>query len=115
MLIYKILRTDEWDHLRNVGETLGAPIDLSDGFIHFSTATQVAQTAALHFAGAEGLFLAAVDTDDLGDALKWEKSRGGADFPHLFATLKLSDVKWCQPLPLVDGSHQFPAGFDDAD
>lgn len=111
MLIYKIFRTDEWNALKADGQTQGAPIDLADGFIHFSTAPQAAETAAKHFAGADGLWLAAVEAEPLGDALKWEVSRGGAEFPHLFRALELSDVAWCQPLPLVDGAHQFPAGM----
>jgi uncharacterized protein (DUF952 family) len=114
MLIYKIFRSDEWQTLRNAGKTQGAPIDMADGYVHFSTATQAAETAAKHFAGEEGLFLLAVETDRLGDALKWEVSRGGAEFPHLYRDLLLSDVGWAQPLPLHDGAHQFPAGFETA-
>ncbi len=111
MLIYKILRSPEWEALQADGQTLGAPIDLADGYIHFSTATQAAETAAKHFAGVEGLWLAAVEAAPLGDALKWEVSRGGAEFPHLYRALELTDIAWCQPLPLVDGAHQFPAGL----
>ena len=108
MLIYKIFRSDEWADLKDQGETQGAPIDLADGYIHFSTADQARETAAKHFAGLDGLYLAAVDTGGLGDALKWEISRGGAEFPHLYAVLKLTDVIWCNPLPLIDGVHHFP-------
>ena len=108
MLIYKIFRTPEWDELKAKGQTQGAPIDLADGFIHFSTAVQAAEK---HFAGVEGLWLAAVEADPLGAALKWEVSRGAAEFPHLFRVLKLEDVAWCQPLPFKDGAHQFPAGL----
>ncbi|MBP0482586.1 DUF952 domain-containing protein [Sagittula salina] len=111
MHIYKILRTSEWEDLRARGETQGAPIDITDGYIHFSTAEQARETAAKHFAGAEGLYLAALDPDRMGDALKWEPSRGGALFPHLYGPLRLKDVAWCQPLPLVDGVHRFPDGF----
>ena len=110
MLIYKIFRGPEWAALRENGNTPGAPIDVQDGFVHFSTATQAAETAAKHFAGEDDLFLIAVETDALGDALKWEVSRGGADFPHLYREMRLSDVHWAQPLPLEDGKHQFPAG-----
>lgn len=110
-MIYKLFRTPEWEALRADGTTLGAPIDLSDGFIHFSTATQVQETAAKHFAGVEGLWLVAVDEAALTDALKWEVSRGGAEFPHLYAPLRLDQVAWSQPLPLVDGAHDFPAGL----
>jgi len=108
MLIYKILKPEEWAQLERDGQTQGAPIDLADGFIHFSTADQAQATADLHFSGAHGLVLAAVDTDTLGDALKWEPSRGGDFFPHLFALLKRGDVVWCEPMPLVDGRHKMP-------
>lgn len=110
MLIFKILQAHEWSALRGAGQTAGAPIDIADGYVHFSTADQAAETAAKHFSGAEGLFLLAVEADPLGDALKWEVSRGDALFPHLYRELRLSDVAWAQPLPLVDGLHQFPAG-----
>lgn len=108
MLIYKIFRAAEWQALTATGETAGAPVDLADGYIHFSTAEQAPETAAKHFAGAEGLILAAVDADALGEALKWETSRGGALFPHLYRSLTLSDVGWHEDLPLVGGVHQFP-------
>lgn len=114
MLIFKILRTDEWQALRAQGETTGAPIDVADGYIHISTAQQVAETAAKHFAGADGLFLVALETDALGEALEWEVSRGDALFPHLYRKLTMSDVVWAQPLPLENGVHQFPAGLAEA-
>lgn len=109
MLIYKILTADQWAALERDGETAGAPVDLADGYIHFSTAEQSAETAAKHFAGQTGLMLAAVDGDALGDALKWEPSRGGALFPHLYARFRRADVAWAKPLPLgPDGAHVFP-------
>ena len=108
MLIYKIFRADEWAAFQASGETQGAPIDLQDGFIHFSTAQQAAETAAKHFAGASDLMLLACDGDALGDALKWEVSRNDDLFPHLFAVLQMTDVLWAKPLPLKDGIHQFP-------
>ncbi len=111
MLIFKIFRADEWATLRADGQTAGAPVDIADGFVHFSTAEQAEETAAKHFAGEEDLFLLAVEADALGDALKWEVSRGGALFPHLYREFRLSDVSWAQPLPLADGKHQFPAGI----
>lgn len=114
MLIFKIFRTDEWNHLRQTGETAGAPIDLADGYVHFSTAKQAAETAAKHFAGVEGLFLIAVDADAAGDALKWEISRNDDHFPHLYRKMMLDDVLWAQPLPLDNGVHQFPAGLEEA-
>ena len=114
MLIFKIFRADEWAALRKDGATDGAPIDVADGYVHFSTAEQAEETAAKHFAGVDGLFLLAVDSDALGDALEWEPSRGGALFPHLYRQLTMDDVLWAQPLPLVDGVHQFPAGLGEA-
>ena len=106
MLIYKIFRADEWALLQAVGVTTGAPIDVADGYIHFSSAQTVAKTAALYFADIEDLVLVAVQADGL-DALKWEPSRGGDLFPHLFRDLKLSDVVWSRALPIVNGVHQF--------
>jgi uncharacterized protein (DUF952 family) len=108
MLIYKIFRPEEWAALQNSGETAGAPIDVQDGFVHFSTAEQAAETAAKHFAGASGLVLLACDTAAMGTDLKWEISRGGAEFPHLYRALRLDDVTWTKPLPLVQGKHRFP-------
>ena len=112
MLIYKIFRGPEWADLRAKGESAGAPVDLADGHVHFSTADQAAETAVKHFAGEDGLMLLAIESERLGEALKWEPSRGGALFPHLYRELRLSDVAWAQPLPLVDGVHQFPAGLE---
>ena len=111
MVILKIFRKDEWQALRDTGTSAGAPVDLADGYIHFSTPEQAPATAARHFAGARDLMLLGVEADRLGDALKWEPSRGGALFPHLYRELRLADVAWAQPLPLVDGVHQFPPGL----
>lgn len=108
MLIYKIFRASEWAQLQAEGQTQGAPIDLTDGYIHFSTAEQATETAAKHFAGEADLMLLAVDADAAGDALKWEVSRGGALFPHLYRNLTLADVLWAKPLPLENGTHIFP-------
>lgn len=108
MLIFKIFTGAEWAELKAAGQSRGAPIDLSDGYIHFSTATQVAETATKHFAGQSDLWLLAVDANPLGDALKWEVSRGDALFPHLYRELRLTDVLWAKPLPLENGQHQFP-------
>ena len=109
MFIYKILRAEDFAALDRDGETAGAPVDLADGYIHFSTAAQVAETAARHFAGANDLVLAWVEAGPLGAALKWEPSRGGDLFPHLYRRLRRSDLAWIAPLPLGrDGAHRFP-------
>lgn len=108
MLIYKIFRRPEWDALRAAGETLGAPVDLADGFIHFSTGAQVTETAARHFATESDLVLVTVETDRLGPALKWEPSRGGALFPHLYRALRLDEVVRDTSLPLGRSGHIFP-------
>lgn len=108
MLIFKIFRAEEWAQLQADGTTSGAPIDLADGFVHFSTGAQAAETAAKHFKGLDGLWLLALEADELGDALKWEVSRGGDKFPHLYRDMRLDEVLWAKPLPLVDGIHQFP-------
>ncbi|MGY9047347.1 MAG: DUF952 domain-containing protein [Rhodobacterales bacterium] len=105
--IYKIFRADEYAAFVRDGVSDGAPIDLSDGYIHISAAAQVAETAAKHFAGADGLKLLALDADTLGDALRWEESRGGALFPHLYRPLRAEDVLWARDLPLIGGVHQF--------
>jgi len=114
MLIYKIFLRPEWNALRAEGQTKGAPIDIADGYVHFSTSEQAPETAAKYFADQDGLFLVAVETDRLGDDLKWEPSRGAALFPHLYRMMLLTDVAWAQPLPFSDGVHQFPPGFADA-
>ena len=111
MVILKILRAEEWAALREAGETKGAPVDLADGYIHFSTPEQAPETAAKHFAGEDGLMLLGCEADHFGEALKWEISRGGAKFPHLYDTLKLEAVEWAVPLPLKDGRHEFPIGL----
>ncbi len=108
MLIYKILRAPEWAAFQAAGETQGAPVDLADGFIHFSTADQAAGTAAKHFAEADGLVLLAVDSDALGPALRWEPSRGGALFPHLYGPLRRDQIVWARPLPQFGAAHVFP-------
>lgn len=112
MIILKILRAAEWADLRAKGSSAGAPVDVADGFIHFSTPAQAPETAAKHFAGEDGLMLLGVKADRLGDDLKWEESRGGALFPHLYRELRMADVAWAQPLPLKDGAHQFPPGLE---
>ncbi|MBB3773087.1 uncharacterized protein (DUF952 family) [Angulomicrobium tetraedrale] len=109
-LIYKIAPRGLWQEAEAAGRFVGAPVDIADGFIHFSTRAQVAETAARHFAGHEDLLLVAVRTPALDPAaLCWEPSRGGALFPHLYAALPLHAVAWVRPLPLgADGRHVFP-------
>lgn len=110
MLIYKIFRRPEWDSMVAQGATRGAPVDLADGYIHLSTAAQVMETAARHFADQSDLVLVAVEADKLGAELRWEPSRGGALFPHLYRELRLSDVVWDKSLPLGATGHIFPEG-----
>jgi len=111
-LIYKVVGVKAWEQAVQSGEFLGAEIDLRDGFIHFSTADQVVETVRRHFAGQASLLLIAIDADPLGDHLKWEISRGGDLFPHLYGALPLSAVVDQYALPLsVNGMHHFPPGF----
>lgn len=108
-IIYKIVPAPMWQEAVDRGRFDGAPVDLADGFIHFSTGTQVRETAAKHFAGQDGLLLVALDGDALGEALRYEVSRGGALFPHLYAPLDPRLALWAKPLPLgADGRHVFP-------
>ena len=108
-LIYKICSEALWREAERAGVFLGAGIDHADGYIHFSTATQARETAARHFAGEGDLLLVAVEAEALGDALRYEPSRGGDLFPHLYAPLPLEAVRSVRPLPLApDGHHVFP-------
>jgi uncharacterized protein (DUF952 family) len=110
MLIYKIASTTEWEEATRTGAYRGSPDDRHDGFIHFSTAVQVAETARKHFAGRSDLVLIAVAVDALGADLKWEPSRGGALFPHLYAELPVGAAVWVEPLALDDaGRHVLPS------
>lgn len=96
---YKILTAGQWAAWRGRGEFSGAPIDLDDGYIHLSTAEQVAETAEKHFAGLSDLVLAEVDLDLLGDMVHWEESRGGQLFPHVYGTIPLEAVTDARPIP----------------
>jgi uncharacterized protein (DUF952 family) len=108
-LIYKIVPEELWSEAERKGIFEGAPVDLQDGFIHFSTAGQLAETARRHFSGQTGLVLAAVDDGLLGEALKYEPSRGGDLFPHLYAPLRTDDVAWARPIETEpDGTHILP-------
>ncbi len=106
--IYKIMSQLEWANAEANGVYTGAPIDVQDGFIHFSTAEQAGETAAKHFTGRDDLLLVAVRVADLSEALRWEVSRGDALFPHLYADLPLKAVEWSKPMPLVNGVHILP-------
>lgn len=107
--VFKIVPAGLWQAAERAGVFTGSEVDSRDGFIHFSTAAQAAETAAKHFAGQSDLLLVAVGADRLGPALKWEPSRGGALFPHLYGPLTLDHVTWVVPLPLgMDGTHRFP-------
>lgn len=109
MQIYKILTADQWAELDGTGRFDGAPIDLADGYIHASTTEQVQQTAERHFAGQTGLMLAALAADTYGDDLRWEVSRGGAQFPHIYnRPLLRTEVLWARPIPVEDGVPRVP-------
>ena len=91
-LAYKILTADQWGQFQSEGVFTGAPVDVADGYIHMSTADQLDETLARHFAGQTGLVIATIDLTQLGDALKWEVSRGGALFPHYYGALPIAAV-----------------------
>lgn len=107
--IYKIIDRDDWAKAEAAGIFTGAAIDLEDGYIHFSTAMQARETARLHFAGQSNLVIVAIATSGLGDALKWEPSRGGQLFPHLYGALSMKAVARVDDLPLDgENNHIFP-------
>lgn len=98
MLIFKVFRAQEWAELASLGVTRGAPVDRQDGFVHFSTAGQLPETLRRHFRGETGLVLVAIEAASASPWLKWEPSRDGALFPHLYRDLELADVVWSRPL-----------------
>ena len=102
-LIYKICSNAVWEEIRSLAEWNGSPHDLSDGFIHFSTAAQLEGTIRKHYAGQTDLVLFAIDADLAGDALKWEPSRGGDLFPHLYGSLLISTIVFAQNLAVSEG------------
>lgn len=111
-VIYKIASAELWEAAERAGRFDGSPVDLQDGFIHFSAGPQVAETAARYFAGQDGLVLVAISTDRLGNALRWEPSRNGELFPHLYAPLELASVLWVKPMPVgSNGRHVLPEDF----
>ena len=108
-VIYHMCRAEEWEQAQSSGFYPGSSQDLADGFIHFSTAAQIKESAAKHRAGQSGLQLLAVDGAKLGGGLKWEISRGGQLFPHLYGALPVDAVIWVKDLPLnPSGMHVFP-------
>ncbi|WP_220498224.1 GNAT family acetyltransferase [Stieleria mannarensis] len=114
-MLYKILTKADWDDARAAGVFSGCGIDLTDGFIHLSGHDQVRKTAKLYFAGRADLLLVAVDASKLGETLRWEASRDGALFPHVYGDIPMDAVVAVDPLPLdQDGSHRFPDGVDRA-
>ena len=109
-LVFKLVDRASWQAAAAAGVFDGSAVDARDGFIHFSTAAQVRETAARHFAGQADLLLVAVEAAALGDALRWEPSRGGALFPHLYAPLPIGAVRWVADVGLDDaGVHVLPA------
>ena len=109
-LIFHVCKKADWDTALASGQPyLGSGDDLRDGFIHFSDAEQLKESVAKHRAGQSGLLLLAVDPARLGSDLKWEPSRGGALFPHLYGPLLAEAIAWTRDLPLgADGRHVFP-------
>ena len=111
-LVYKILYASQWKLAIASGHFAGSADDERDGFIHLSTGLQLAETARRYFSNQPDLVLAAFDAESLGDALRWEPSRGGALFPHLYAPLPTGKALWAVPLPLDDGGVPvMPAGI----
>ena len=109
-IVYKIARKTEWDDAKTAGIFTGSADDKRDGFIHLSSASQVRATCAIHFAGEKDLLLVAVDAERLGPALKWEPSRKGERFPHLYGPLRLADVQSVITiLTDIDGRAIFPS------
>jgi uncharacterized protein (DUF952 family) len=107
--IYKIVRTPDWIDAEKAGVFKGSADDARDGFVHFSAAHQLRATSERYFRGQADLVLVAADAAALGEALKWEASRGGDLFPHLYGLLPMSAIAWTKPLPLgPDGRHRFP-------
>lgn len=114
--IYKIATGGLWRQALRTGILTGAPVDVADGFIHFSTADQVGETARKHFHGQTDLILAAIDIEALGSALRWEPSRGGALFPHLYGPMAIQAVRWTKPLACdASGSPIVPDLADESD
>ncbi|MBC9245572.1 DUF952 domain-containing protein [Paracoccus sp. 11-3] len=106
MMAFKIFRPDEWAQMQRDGQTDGAPIDLIDGYVHLSTAEQLAGTLHKHFADDHDLHLLACELDRMKDDIRWETSRGGALFPHLYRPLRMSDISWTRLLTRGPNGHE---------
>ena len=106
--IYHMCEKEAWEEAIAKGQYDGSKLDLHDGFIHFSTADKLIDTASTHLSGVEGLVLLIVPTDNVADALKWEKSREGKTFPHLYRPLRPTEVERVSDLKLDAGRHIFP-------
>jgi uncharacterized protein (DUF952 family) len=108
-MIYHMCPAEAWEEAVAAGQYIGAADDRRDGFLHFSTAEQIVESARRHRAGQAGLVLVAVDAARLGARLRWEPSRGGALFPHLYGPLLPAEAASVEPLALgPDGDHVFP-------
>lgn len=110
-VLYKIMPKQEWETAQANGLYEGSEVDRRDGFIHLSANHQVRATAQKHFSGEADLLLVSVAEEALGQSLKWEVSRGGDLFPHIYGALPMSAVSEAIPLPLMNGVHEFPDGF----
>lgn len=112
MAIYKVVSETEWQLAEQDGVFKGAAIDLADGYIHFSTKEQVLETVEKHFKGKDELMLIRFASEQFGELLRWEPSRGGALFPHLYAELPChaAEQRWKLAMN-EDGSHEFPSDF----
>lgn len=106
MLAFKIFRPQEWAQMQRDGQTDGAPVDLTDGYVHLSTAAQLTGTLHKHFADEDELHLLACELDHMTDDIRWETSRGGALFPHLYRPLRMSDVIWTRLLTRDPNGHE---------
>ncbi len=107
--VYKICFRAEWEDAQRAGRYEGSAADRADGFIHLSTGEQMRETAARHFQGLDDLVLVAFNPEVL-EGLRWEPSRGGDLFPHVYGNLPAARALWVNPLTLVEGTHRFPAG-----
>ena len=110
-ILFKIVDAGVWGEAVARGVFSGATIDVRDGYIHLSTSVQTKETARLHFAGVSNLLLVAIDEHTLADDLKWEPSRGGQLFPHVYGVIDPAQILWAMPLPWDGAAHVFPSEF----